>query len=82
MGLSTGLDYIVQCFATTQELIEACKVVAEFNGLYVPHIRYKLGMVPALDEALHIARESGAHLHISHLKAGTGEAADIGAGLG
>jgi N-acyl-D-amino-acid deacylase len=77
VGLSTGLDYIVQCFATTQELIEACKVVAEFNGLYVPHIRYKLGMVPALDEALHIARESGAHLHISHLKAGTGEAADI-----
>lgn len=77
VGLSTGLDYIVQCFASTQELIEACKVVAEFDGLYVPHIRYKLGMLPALDEALHIARESGAHLHISHLKAGTGEAANI-----
>ncbi|MEO2017832.1 MAG: amidohydrolase family protein [Fuerstiella sp.] len=76
VGLSTGLDYIVQCFASTQELIEACKVVAEFDGLYVPHIRYKLGMLPALDEALHIARESGARLHISHLKAGTGEAAD------
>lgn len=76
VGLSTGLDYIVQCFATTEELTAACRVVAEFGGLYATHIRYKLGMIPALNEALQIARDSGAGLHISHLKAGTGEAAD------
>ena len=76
VGLSSGLDYIVQCFSTTAELTEACRVVAEFGGLYATHIRYKLGMIPALDEALQIARESGAALHISHLKAGTGSAVD------
>ncbi|MEZ6061447.1 MAG: amidohydrolase family protein [Planctomycetaceae bacterium] len=76
VGLSTGLDYIVQCFSTTDELIEACRVVAEFGGLYATHIRYKLGMVPALDEALRIAVESGASLHISHLKARAGQPTD------
>ncbi|GAB5440924.1 MAG: D-aminoacylase [Fuerstiella sp.] len=76
VGLSSGLDYIVECHADTEELIEACKVVAEYGGLYATHIRYKLGMIPALEEALQIAERSGAGLHISHLKAIRGSAAD------
>lgn len=76
VGLSSGLDYIGQCFSSAEELIEACKVVAEFDGQYVTHIRYKLGMVPALEEALEIAKRSGAALHISHLKAAKGAAVD------
>ncbi len=76
VGLSTGLDYIVQCWSTTAELTEVCRVVAEFSGLYVTHIRYKLGMIPALDEALQIARDAGVGLHISHLKARAGQATD------
>lgn len=76
VGLSSGLDYIVQCFASTQELIEVCQVVAEYEGLYATHIRYKLGLIPALDEALQIARESGVALHISHLKASIGSVAE------
>jgi N-acyl-D-amino-acid deacylase len=39
VGLSTGLDYIVECHATTDELVDACRVVAEFDGLYVTHLR-------------------------------------------
>jgi N-acyl-D-amino-acid deacylase len=69
VGLSTGLDYISQCFATTEELIEACRVVAEFDGLYVTHMRYKAGLLPALREAIEIGRRSGVRVHISHLKA-------------
>lgn len=76
VGLSTGLDYIVQCHASTDELIDVCKVVAEFDGLYATHIRYKAGLINALDEALLIARESGVALHISHLKAGAGESVE------
>ncbi|MEQ9408241.1 MAG: D-aminoacylase [Fuerstiella sp.] len=76
VGLSSGLDYIVQCFASTEELIAACRVVAQYDGLYATHIRYKLGMIPALNEALQIARESGAALHISHLKAPRGSGVD------
>ena len=76
VGLSTGLDYIVQCFATTDELVAACQPVAEHDGLYVTHMRYKLGLLPALREAVEIARRSGTKLHVSHLKAQTPQAAD------
>ncbi|HUG94503.1 MAG TPA: D-aminoacylase [Planctomycetaceae bacterium] len=69
VGLSTGLDYIVQCFATTDELVDACRVVAEYGGVYVTHMRYKRGLMPALAEAVEIGRRSGVKVHISHLKA-------------
>lgn len=69
VGLSTGLDYIVQCFSTTEELVEACKVVAEYDGLYVTHIRYKSGLIPGIREAIEIGKRSGVKVHISHLKA-------------
>lgn len=76
VGLSTGLDYIVQCFATTDELAEVCKVVAEYDGLYVTHIRYKSGVMTALKEAVEIGRRSGVKVHISHLKAAAGSVLD------
>lgn len=69
VGLSTGLDYIVQCFATTDELVEACRVVAEYGGVYVTHMRYKKGVLAALAEAVEIGKRSGVKVHISHLKA-------------
>ncbi|MBS0260653.1 MAG: D-aminoacylase [Planctomycetes bacterium] len=69
VGLSTGLDYISQCFATTEELVEACTAMAPYRGLYVTHIRYKKGLLPALKEAVDIGRRAGVPVHISHLKA-------------
>jgi N-acyl-D-amino-acid deacylase len=76
VGLSTGLDYIVQCFADTDELVEVCKVVAEFGGLYATHVRYKSGMMPALREAVEIGRRSGVKVHISHFKGADAAAVD------
>jgi N-acyl-D-amino-acid deacylase len=69
VGLSTGLDYISQCHASTEELIKACQVIAEYKGLYVSHIRYKQGLFPALREAVEIGKRSGVKVHVSHLKA-------------
>lgn len=74
VGLSTGIDYIVQCFSSTDELVEACKAMAPYHGLYVTHIRYKSGLMPALNEAVEIARRAGVRLHVSHLKGGTEQA--------
>lgn len=76
VGLSSGLDYIVQCHSSADELTEACRVVAEYGGLYATHIRYKLGLFKALDEALDICRRSGAALHVSHLKCIVGTVAE------
>ena len=71
VGLSTGLDYINQCQATTDELVAACTAIVPYGGLYVTHIRYKIGLLPALREAVEIGRRSGVKVHISHLKGST-----------
>lgn len=71
VGLSTGLDYMTQCASTTDELVDACRAIARFNGLYVTHIRYKAGLFVALEEAIEIGKRAGVKVHISHLKGTT-----------
>jgi N-acyl-D-amino-acid deacylase len=71
VGLSTGLDYIEQHYATTDELVAACAAIEPFGGLYVTHVRYKAGLLPALREAVEIGRRAGVKVHISHLKGST-----------
>ena len=69
VGTSTGLDYITQWYASTEELVEVLSAMRPARGLYVTHMRYKKGLVPALREAVEIARRAGVPLHVSHLKA-------------
>ncbi len=71
VGLSTGLDYIAECFATTDELVAATSAIAPYNGLYVTHIRYKTGLLNAVKEAVEIGKRAGVAVHISHMKATT-----------
>jgi N-acyl-D-amino-acid deacylase len=71
VGLSTGLDYINQCHATTDEIAAACTAIQPYDGLYVTHVRYKIGLLPALREAVEIGRRAGVKVHISHLKGST-----------
>ncbi len=68
VGLSTGLDYIVQCFSTTDELVAACSAMSDYGGIYVTHVRYKMGLLPAINEAIEIGRRANVPVHISHLK--------------
>jgi N-acyl-D-amino-acid deacylase len=76
VGISTGLDYVAQCFATTDELVEVCSAMAPWRGLYVTHVRYKKGTLRGLQEAVEIGRRAGVPVHMSHLKAGTQKDAD------
>jgi N-acyl-D-amino-acid deacylase len=76
VGLSTGLDYVAQCFSTTEELVDACRVMAPWGAPYVTHVRYKLGTLAGVQEAVEIGRQAGVPVHISHLKAGTAEDTD------
>jgi N-acyl-D-amino-acid deacylase len=75
-GLSTGMDYIAECFAPTDELVEACAAMAPYQGLYVTHMRYKKGLMVALREAVEIGRRAGVPVHISHLKSRSPEEAE------
>ena len=71
-GLSTGLFYAPQSYATTEEVIELARVAGEYGGVYQSHIRdeadYSVGVVAAVDEVIRIARESGVTGVVTHVK--------------
>ena len=69
-GLSSGLIYPPSCYADTKELIELCKVVANYGGIYTSHIRGEGDtLINSVKEAIEIGRKSGAPVEISHHKA-------------
>lgn len=69
IGISTGLEYTPGSFASTDELIELCKVAPEKFRLYATHMRNEDNYVlEAIDEAIEISKRSNARLQISHLK--------------
>ncbi len=73
LGLSSGLFYAPGSYAQTEELIELCKVVKKYNGIYATHLRdesnYNIGLVSAIEEAIEIGEKSGVPVQISHIKA-------------
>jgi N-acyl-D-amino-acid deacylase len=70
LGLSTGLIYPPCCYADTAELIALCKTIAEFDGVFVAHMRSESDyLTDAVAEMIDIGKQSGARIHISHFKA-------------
>jgi N-acyl-D-amino-acid deacylase len=66
-GLSTGLVYPPGSFAKTDEIIELCKVVAKYGGMYTSHIRGERETIAdAIKEAIMIGERSGVRVQISH----------------
>ncbi|MBI3653108.1 MAG: D-aminoacylase [Acidobacteria bacterium] len=70
LGLSTGLIYPPCCFADTAELIALCQTVAEFDGVFVAHMRSESDYLEdAVAEMIAIGKHSGVRVHLSHFKA-------------
>lgn len=68
-GMSLGLIYPPSAFSSREELAELAKVIAKHNAILPVHMRNEGAKVfEAVDEMIDIARRSGAHIHISHLK--------------
>lgn len=69
MGLSTSLIYVPSGHAQTDEIIELAKVVSEYNGMYISHIRDEEGgLLEAVDELITISREAKLPAEIYHFK--------------
>lgn len=69
IGLSTGLIYMPCAYSESREIIEMCKVVAEFDGSFVIHQRSEADTIlDSMEEVIHIGRESGVKVHFSHFK--------------
>jgi N-acyl-D-amino-acid deacylase len=70
LGVGSSLIYAPAFYARTDELVELCKVAAQYGGMYISHIRSEGNrLVEAVDELITIAREAGLPAEIYHLKA-------------
>lgn len=76
LGISTGLAYIPSRYAETEELIKAAEVVKEYDGIYASHIRYYIGVLEAVKEAIEIGEKANIRVQVSHLSPAEPEAFD------
>jgi N-acyl-D-aspartate/D-glutamate deacylase len=82
LGMSTGLDYDPDVFASHEEIIDSVKVLKEYDGVYCPHWRrtgrrrgIAAGHVPnekitALMECVDVYNKTGVRLHYAHMQTG------------
>jgi len=69
MGLGSSLIYPPAFFASTEELVELAKVVGEYDGMYISHMRSEGNRIEqSIEELITIAREGGIGAEIYHLK--------------
>jgi N-acyl-D-amino-acid deacylase len=70
LGIGSSLIYAPAFYASTEELIELCKVAAEYGGKYISHMRSEGNrLTEAVEELIRIAREARIPAEIYHLKA-------------
>ena len=70
-GLTTGLRYVPQSYAKTEEVIELSKVAAKYGGFYTTHMRDEGDRgdpVGSVREVIEIAERAGLPANISHFK--------------
>ena len=70
LGIGSSLIYAPAFYASTDELIELCKVAAQYQGKYISHMRSEGNrLVEATDELIRISREAKIPAEIYHFKA-------------
>jgi len=74
VGLSAALIYVPSGHADTEEIIELAKVVSEYDGMYISHIRgEEEDLLDAVRELITIANEANIRSEIYHFKASGNE---------
>lgn len=68
-GISTGLGYPPDFYGDEEELTALARVVKKWDKIFTFHIRgERATLFKAVNEVISIGRNSGAKVHISHLK--------------
>ncbi len=68
-GLSIMFKSAPGSFAKVDEIIDLCKIVKKYRGMYVPHQRTQGDtIIEDIDISINIGKKSGVPVHISHLK--------------
>jgi N-acyl-D-aspartate/D-glutamate deacylase/CubicO group peptidase (beta-lactamase class C family) len=72
IGLSSGLEYEVGSYASTEELVALARVAARHGGFYITHIRDEADRtIEAVREAIAIGERAKLPVQITHIKLGT-----------
>ncbi|MDP3719236.1 MAG: D-aminoacylase [Acidobacteriota bacterium] len=72
MGLSSGLEYEVGSYASTEEVVSLARVAARHGGFYISHIRDEADRsLEAIREAIAIGEKAKLPVQLTHLKLGT-----------
>lgn len=69
LGISTGLFYVPGSFTSTEEVIELSKIAAQYNGIYISHMREEAGqLIDSVNETIRIGDEANIPVQITHHK--------------
>ena len=69
-GIASALQYPVDNFNSTNDLVWAAQAMAPYGGLYITHMRSEgKTLLEAIDEAIHIGDAARVPVEIYHLKA-------------
>jgi N-acyl-D-aspartate/D-glutamate deacylase/CubicO group peptidase (beta-lactamase class C family) len=72
IGLSSGLEYEVGSYASTDEVVALARVAARHGGFYISHIRDEADKtLDAVREAITIGQRAKLPVQITHIKLGT-----------
>ena len=72
LGLSSGLEYEVGSYASTEEVVSMARIAAQHGGFYISHIRDEADQVmSAVREAIAVGEKAKLPVQITHLKLGT-----------
>jgi N-acyl-D-amino-acid deacylase len=70
LGVGSSLIYAPAFYARTDELIALCKAAAEYDGMYISHMRSEGNrLLEAVDELIEISKAANIRAEIYHLKA-------------
>jgi N-acyl-D-aspartate/D-glutamate deacylase len=69
-GVAYALIYPPDTYVETAEIVEVCKVIARYGGVYISQVRSEAAQLhQGIGEAIEIGRRAGCPVEIYHLKA-------------
>ena len=69
LGISTGLFYVPGSFTPTAEVVELSKIAAQYNGIYISHMREEGAQLrDSIAETIEIGEQANIPVQITHHK--------------
>lgn len=69
LGISTGLFYVPGSFTPTDEVVELSRVAAQYNGIYISHMREEAAqLLDSVAETIRIGEQADIPVQMTHHK--------------